>query len=618
MLQGGVMKRFFLWLHQKYARKIQLRLTIYFLLILLPLVIVSLYVNFRSQSILLERTIETTKAALASSMDYIDVTLQNVEEISTLTTTDNEILKKINQVSPDLDALSYIMFSDVMKELAGITSINHMVSQVSLFHSGSHMLLTTNHGGKKLENKQVLDNLRNLASNYGTGIMYIMPDYQLSEETTFGAVMNTDSISLIRVMDLNNPSREPNLLIMSLNKKKLLDLIGSLLPSPNAQINLYTNKQELVVGTGIYGSKIVHMEESIPGVFTVKADSRHYKWTLKLYQSEKELFREINETRLFTYIIIGVSVILALLISWAVYSGIAYPIQRLWKGMNSFGSGNLNVRLENKRIDEIGYLTRTFNKMVEDQRNLIENHYEQQLRLANAELKFLQSQINPHFLYNTLDSIYWTAKNYEAAEISEMVLNLSRFFRLSLSKGRETFSVEETIEHLHFYIRVQQLRFLESFSVSYELQEESKSVHILKLLLQPLVENAILYGLESKTDGHLWISSRLEDAFLVLTVEDNGIGIEKERMDYIREQLDRLSDFSVGPFSFLEDNAQDVYGLRNVFSRIKLFYGNKAELSIDSTEGSGTTIELKLPLEHCQESFNLQPLKNKQYGVKEA
>ena len=127
--------------------------------------------------------------------------------------------------------------------------------------------------------------------------------------------------------------------------------------------------------------------------------------------------------------------------------------------MRQLRLGNLNTKLVNNRQDELGYLTDAFNQTAEQQRHLIHDIYEQQLRLTKTELKFLQSQINPHFLYNTLDSIYWAAKNYEAEEISEMVLNLSRFFRLSLSKGRETFTIEETFAHLNYYIRVQQLRF---------------------------------------------------------------------------------------------------------------------------------------------------------------
>ncbi|MCP1307968.1 sensor histidine kinase [Paenibacillus tyrfis] len=601
--------RLWYWLYKRYTEKIQLRLTVYFVLVLVPLVIVSLFVNFRSQRILLEQTEERTKGALTSSMDYIDVTLQNVEQISTLAATNNNLLKLLNETGPDLTAQSYINFSEILRELSSITSISPMVSQISLYHASSRMLLPTGNGSKKIEHPLQVLRLQELAEAGGSAIAYIMPDMEFPERQTFGSVMDTDSISLVRTMDLNNPDREPNLLIITLNKDKLLDLLLSLLPSPQAQIALYNDKGHLVTGTeSADRTRTGADEDSGSGSeISTKVDSAYYKWSLVLSQPKEELYRETNLNRMYTYIIIGISIVLACLISWGVYSGIASPVQRLLKGMKRVGSGNFNVRLENDQADELGYLTRAFNKMVEEQRHLIENYYEQQLQLANTELKFLQSQINPHFLYNTLDSIYWTAKNYDADEISEMVLNLSNFFRLSLNKGRETFSVEETVTHLHYYIRVQQLRFLDSFTVSYELAEESKNVPVLKLILQPLVENAILHGLEKRRDGRLLIASRIKEGCLVLTVQDNGTGIPPARLEHIRSELAKLAAYESGKLSYRQSNPKDLFGLRNVMSRILIVYGQQAELQIGSTEGQGTTATLILPLEKCKENHEPEP-----------
>ncbi|MEK8130075.1 sensor histidine kinase [Paenibacillus filicis] len=595
----------FRWMYSQYTQKIQLRLTVYFLLLLLPLVIVSLYVNFRSQTVLLKQAEERTRGALTSSMDYIDLSLQNVEEFSTLVATDTNMLRLLNQVGPSLTAQSYVNFADIVKQLSSLTSINHLISHVALYHSPSRMLLSTTQGGKRIERPLHLLELNTIAETKGTGIVYMMPDTPFPENETFGSITGTGSISLVRTMDLNNPDRAPNLLMISLNKEKLLDLIRSLLPSPGAQIYLYSDEGKLVTGTGDRGQTL--LKEAEAGLdseeFTVRVDSRYYKWSLVLVQPKAELYRETTMTRLYTYVIIGVSVILALLISWAVYSGIASPVQKLMKGMKWVGSGNFNIRLENDRTDELGFLTRSFNKMVEEQQYLIENYYEQQLRLAHTELKFLQSQINPHFLYNTLDSIYWTAKNYDAEEISEMVLNLSSFFRLSLGKGRETFSLEETVTHLHYYIRVQQLRFLDSFTVRYELQEESKKIPLLKLMLQPLVENAILHGLDSRQGGELLISSRIAEDRLRIAVQDNGKGMPPARLAYIRSELARLAALEAGPLSYLEHGAKDLYGLRNVSSRIKIWYGPEAELTVDSSEGAGTTVTISLPLNRCKDEF---------------
>jgi two-component system sensor histidine kinase YesM len=323
---------------------------------------------------------------------------------------------------------------------------------------------------------------------------------------------------------------------------------------------------------------------------------------LILTQPESELSRETGQLRLYTYFIIGLSVLLALGIAWVVYRSIASPLDSLAYGMKQVRTGNLNVRLANTRKDELGYLTGTFNQMVEDQKQLIQGYYEQQLRLSKTELKFLQSQINPHFLYNTLDSIYWMANQYEAREIKEMVLNLSKFFRLSLNKGRETFPLRETVEHLHYYIRIQQIRFSQRVSVRYDISDDCAAIPVLKLLLQPLVENAILHGLEQREQqGELTIAGYLDDGMLVLGVKDNGVGLPPSRLRYIQEELGKLqaAPLTLTPFEE-ESEKDDLFGLRNVTARMKMYYGAEAGLAIDSKEGEGTEVTLRLPLEKCE------------------
>ena len=192
-------------------------------------------------------------------------------------------------------------------------------------------------------------------------------------------------------------------------------------------------------------------------------------------QPLEELRSHTDSLKVFSYGILAVSLVLAVWISWIIYRGISAPLRKLAYGMKQLRTGNFTIQLEDTRVDELGYVIESFNRMAENQKTLIRDHYEKQLLLSKMELKFLQSQINPHFLYNTLDSIYWTAKNYEADEISEMVLNLSKFFRLSLNKGNETFAVGETIEHLKYYIKVQQLRFLDHFTVRYDIAKRSLS-----------------------------------------------------------------------------------------------------------------------------------------------
>lgn len=606
---GVLTIRLLRWFIRLYHQNIQLRLTVYFLFILLPLVAVSLFTNFRSRELLIEQTTERTKAALSSSMDYIDLTLQNVEEISTVIATDVTMLRLLDESGPGLSPQAVLNFMELLKQLSSVTSINRMISQIAVYHSLSGVIVSTTNGSKRVTNPAQQAWLEQMARFSGSGIVYTLSDEPTPDGRTFGELIGADGISLVRVMDLNNPLRKSNLLTVTLSKAKLLNLIHSLLPSDNAQIYLMDDSRNLITGSDDATVEQLSARTADKDMFTVQVNSKYYKWSLLLMQPRKEVYAKSGQMELYTYVIIAISVLLALWISWAVYSGIAAPVQKLMQGMKRAGSGNFSVKLSTDRQDEFGYLTESFNQMIQNQKQLIEEGYEQRLRLALTELKFLQTQINPHFLYNTLDSIYWAAKNYDADEISEMVLNLSRFFRLSLNKGSDTFTVEETVAHLHYYVRVQQLRFLDKFAVSYDIQEESKTVPIMKLLLQPLVENAILHGLEQRErGGELLVRVWLEDGFVRMAVTDNGVGMPQERLDYIRMELDRVfSSDKPGVLLPPPEAAKDLYGLRNVASRIRMVYGVRSRIEVESREGEGTMVAVRLPLDRCKDTIQLSP-----------
>ncbi|MCM3256265.1 sensor histidine kinase [Paenibacillus lautus] len=592
----------FRWIRDRFSQNIQTRLTGYFLLILLPLVIISLFAVERSRDILYEQAVGRTEMALSSAMNHFDLALQNVEEISTLIAGDPGMNELLNKNSTNFSPQSIVDFSHILEQLSNSVSVNRFVSQITVYHRASNMFISTHYGGKKLTGETQQEWLVEAARRNGTGISYVMSEAPVAEGITFGQMTNTDSISLIRAMDLYNSERQSNLLVVSFNKSKLLNIIKTLLPSENSRIALLNERGEVVVETGR-----VYQEDITEKDMTVTIDSDYSTWRLELVQPKSELYKETDQLRLFTVAIIGLSILLAIIISWVVYSGIASPVLKLSRGMKRLSSGELNIHVDTKRKDEFGFLIQSFNKMAVVQKHLIEDHYEQQLRLTTTELKFLQSQINPHFLYNTLDSIYWTAKNYDADEISEMVMNLSKFFRLSLNKGRQVFTIEESITHLHYYLRIQQLRFMDNFTVDYQISEESKGVPILKLLLQPLVENAIIHGMEGKSfGGSLVISSRIEKGnMVIISVQDNGPGISEERLRYIQHELEMMGSRSVPASSQDEEHVKDLFGLRNVLGRMKLYYGREADLTVHSVAGEGTTVTISIPLERCKE-FNLK------------
>lgn len=593
-------------LYDQYVNSTKIRLTGSFLLVLLPLVFVSLYANERSSQIVFNQALSQAQNNLDSQAAFMDLTLQNVEELSRMIASDKTLLEVLDQAGAELSPQSVLQFTEILNRLWNITSVSQILSDISVYHAKSGTVISTSNGARKITKADRKRAYEQLALSCGSAGIYVLPDEEIENNVHFWELSGAEMASLVRTLDLSAGSRQSNLLFVTLNKKRLNELILSALPSSEAHLYLLEKGGNVVAGSGHSETELNYMYQKKKGMLRIQAELPSYKWSLVVVQSEQEIYKQTGTVKIYTYLIIAISILLALVLSWWFFIRIASPLHKLSYGMKELCSGNYDLRLETNRRDEFGYLMMTYNKMAHHQKHLIEDYYEQQLRLANTELKFLQSQINPHFLYNTLDSIYWMAKNYDADEISEMVLNLSRFFRLSLNKGKEAFTVEETISHLHYYIRVQQIRFLDNFRVTYQIEEETKAIPVYKLLLQPVVENALLHGLERKQEGgELSISSYLQEEYLVLSVHDNGDGIQRYRLDYIQQELGSIASNQAALLHSMVQTIHDLYGLRNVLIRLKMMYGPKADLQLQSEEGRGTRVTLFIPLDSCKSEFVL-------------
>ncbi len=284
-----------------------------------------------------------------------------------------------------------------------------------------------------------------------------------------------------------------------------------------------------------------------------------------------------QKTRGITRIILTLAVVFAgISVLAAVYftCQISRPVARLAAKMEGVQTGDLTEIEGGPERGEIGILYTNFNYMVRRLRTQIEQNYVARIREKEAELRALQAQINPHFLYNTLDSINWLALRYKADLISKMVLALSDMLRLSLNKGRNTLLVSDELRQVESYIELQKVRYSDSFTVEYEVDPEAKNRRIIKMLLQPIVENAIVHGFEEITEGGLIrIRVKAIPGATSFEVENNGALIDMERM---KERLEGKDE---------EENARHGYGIRNVNERIKAFYGRQYGISYEIRNG---------------------------------
>jgi len=263
------------------------------------------------------------------------------------------------------------------------------------------------------------------------------------------------------------------------------------------------------------------------------------------------------------------------------------PIRELERLSTSIASGNLEARASLPNVTELDNLTENLNVMAKRMRELLDANIREQKNLQKSEMKALQAQITPHFLYNTFDTIIWLAEAGKTDQVIDVTRAFASFFRVSLSRGKEWISVFDEIEHIQSYLMIQKIRYRDILDYDIDIDKEILSGKILKLLLQPLVENALYHGIKNKRGkGHIHIQGKKDGASMIFTVTDNGIGMEKERLDDVLKQINGEANASV---------PSDVYGLYNVTRRLRLYYGDTAFFEISSIWKQGTTVTFCVP-----------------------
>ena len=274
--------------------------------------------------------------------------------------------------------------------------------------------------------------------------------------------------------------------------------------------------------------------------------------------------------------------------AWAISRSIYIPIKRLHDVTSTITKDDLKVLVTRENADEITELGLSFNIMIGRIRELLDSQMKEQESLKKAELRALQAQINPHFLYNTLDTIIWMAETQQTEQVVQLVSALSSFFRISLSKGRDWISIGEEIERTRNYLTIQKMRYRDILDFRIDVDPAVANNTILKLILQPLVENALYHGIKNKRNGGI-ISIRASqngDGEIVLEVEDNGVGMTQDKLERVRAQISEDSE---------EIRLETGFGIDNVNKRIRLYYGRQYGLSIASEAGIGTCVTLVIP-----------------------
>ena len=305
-------------------------------------------------------------------------------------------------------------------------------------------------------------------------------------------------------------------------------------------------------------------------------------WSLVQTVSVKEFNKEMNHLIVLAAGIVLLVLEISLGFVWYVTSRIAYPAKELMESMKTLAKDNEYPRVKIVSNDEIGMIGLEYNKMAENIETLIEKVYKMELTQKQAELEFLQMQINPHFLYNALDTISWMALAKGNMDVSEMTIALAELLRATIKK--ESFiTLREEMNTVKDYLLIQQERFGDKISSEYFVEEDAYSCMVPNFILQPVIENAIIHGLEPKIEkGKVSINISIQDEFLTFLVEDNGVGMdETEILDLYKKCR--------------ENNTKQSIGLKNVYRRLLLCYGEASMLKIESKKEQGTRISFLIP-----------------------
>lgn len=564
--------------------------------ILIPLILVG-YLSYRnSEDIIKVRSTEYSRDILNMIQLRLNDYINNLTIISQDLLYENKIYEILKDEKKNTDPLSSFQYENEISSLLKKVILSRTEIQSICLITDKTFYNEDNNSKnvslrKILPYKQILEYAR---LGQGKPVWYVDSDKR-----------KVKNIYLARIVSDRDNYKESALLVM-LVKKEFLDtvyqgLTGNLeniaiLSENNEQIasrdaeNVNNFSDELLDSLkGEKGEKI----DKKTGTFISYISLKSPKWKVVAYVSLNELYKDAYALRRNIIVLSVISVVILSMLSALIAVDFLNPIKRLVKGMKKVQMGESNVYVQDDREDELGFLNKTFNEMSGEIHHLVNWVYREQLTRKEAELKALQSQINPHFLFNTLESINWMAQLNNIPEISNTVSDLSDLMEASIGRDDRLITIEEEFTYADKYISLLKRRFEDRIELVKNVQDGVLGVKIPRLLIQPLIENAVYHGIEkSRGKGIITLNASRRVETICIEVIDNGAGMDGDDLEQLN---DRLSMDNDAYFKRLSEKKNKSIGIENVNRRIKLFYGENYGLKIESETGRYTKAIVTVP-----------------------
>ena len=555
-----------------------LRSMIFFLAVVLiiPILCFTLYLQVQTWRTMKHNLQRELEGELNTANHMLEMVIDKYDMVLYDFCTDDEIIELVEQINESekpSDAVKY----QIRRSLAHICNRNAGVEGITLITESGTVCFYDKEAASfvstKWANKIPKVDMRHRMSVYQRSV------YVLGTESQPVHMLQLTR----RLADYRNINRQIGTVVLSVNQSVLWDDI-----QVSDKSTVYVCESDQIIAAADpaqIGKRISAKSQRDYRVLEAKNDKTG--WDLYHFYSKVQYDQQIKAN-----ICIGLGSMVALMLfSTVLVTFMMRPVLdlvgRLVYAMSEIENGNFDVQIPSVEhpTNEVERIVAGFNEMSGQLKQLVEKVKQSTVDQKNAELQAMEAQIDPHFLYNTLDTIIWLAESDEQKQVVHMVESLSDFFRTSLNQGKDIISIKEEIQHVRSYLEIQQMRYQDILEYEINVPEEFHQNMIPKITVQPLVENALYHGIKNKRGkGKITVRGYREGSFFILEVQDNGIGMQPERLEQVRNALVHKQ--------FVESK---VYGLYNVNERIRLNCGEEYGLRISSTYQEGTTVKIFLP-----------------------
>ncbi len=588
----------------KSFRKISIKTKLVLLLttqILIPLVLVGFLSYKNSEGIIKENSTDYSRDILHMIRLRLDDYLDNLIQISQDLLYEEKIYEVLKSSGNIQDPLRiYEIQNSVNSHLKMMVISRPEIRSICIYSNDGRMFYqddNTREAGSRsdLPYEKMFAQAR---KGNGKPSLYVVADENKRAKDVY----------MIRQINDRDDFDELGLLIMHV-RKELFDEVYQGLTGNLENIMILSPDMELVASRNIVNPNIMEsmLNEGISGYMGEKIDEKAGMfisyitqemtgWKIVSYVRLDVLYKDARTLRNNIIMLCIAAVIVLSAVTLVIAVNIVKPINKLVNGMKKVQEGEGNVQIEVDREDELGFLQKTFNEMSGEIHHLVNWVYREQLTRKEAELKALQSQINPHFLFNTLEAINWMAQLNNVPEISETVSDLSDLMEASIGRDDRLITLEEEFQYADKYISLQKRRFGDKIELIKNVQPDVLGIEIPRLLIQPLIENAVYHGIErNRGRGTITLNAyRDKKGCLCVEVIDNGAGMEPEELEELNA---RLTLDNNAYFRGLGGNRRKSIGIENVNRRIKLFYGEQYGLKMESMVGEFTKVTIRIPCE---------------------